>query len=107
MKLEGLASDENFNVTVGIVSAMREYRVLPDIVVRTLPSIAYRPQTIPSESIIISDFATNEEPNLLSAYVQWAPADGMCFTHPFSFTYSSSKIDYIDYFFQIWSATMG
>lgn len=76
VKLEGLASDESFNVTVGIVNAKREYRILPDIEVRTLPSMAYRPQTIPSESITLSDFSTDEDPNSLSAYVQWTPADG-------------------------------
>lgn len=94
VKLEGLSPNESFNVTVGIVNAMREYRVLPEIVVRTLPSVTYRPQAIPSESITVGDFATDEDPNSLSAYVHWTPADGMCFCHSFSLAFSSNKIGY-------------
>lgn len=95
VKLEDLASDQSFNVKVGRVNAMRQYRVLPEIVVRTLPSMAYRPHKIPRQSISVSNFYTNENLSSLSAYVVWEPADGMRLCNSFPIAFSSNKFDYI------------
>lgn len=63
---------------------MRQYRHLPHMIdVRTLSSKLYRPATISKQSIIVSNFTIDEDPNKLQAYVQWLPADGM--THSIHF----------------------
>lgn len=81
VKLENLTVNTIYNVSVSIFKSMHEYRYLADtIMVRTLPSMAYRPQIIPNEHLKISNFTIDDDPKLLSAYLQWAPAEGMCFS---------------------------
>lgn len=77
--IENLAVNTSYSASVSIVDAMRQYRHLTHMIdVRTLPNKSYRPATISKESIIVSDFTIDEDPNKLAAYVQWSPADGLC-----------------------------
>lgn len=88
IKMENLAVNTSYNVTVSIVNAKREYRHLAEtMVVHTLSSKSHRPKTILNESIVLSDFSIGEDPHSLSAFVLWKPADGMCFV-----TFSTNKI---------------
>lgn len=80
VKMENLKVNTSYNVSVSIYNAMLEYRHLLDMKsLRTLPSKTYHPQIIPEESIKLSEFTINENPQLLNVYVHWAPADGMDF----------------------------
>lgn len=78
VKVNELALNTSYNMTVSIFNAMMEYRHLPNTMpVRTLPSRKYRPQIIPGESIDVSQFTINENPKVADVYVKWAPAEGM------------------------------
>lgn len=80
VRLENLASNTSYDVSVSIVNPMLVYRSLPVMnAVRTLPSQAHRPQVIPQERIKLRHFTMSKNPNLLDVEVQWEPAEGMHF----------------------------
>lgn len=80
VKVQNLTVDTIYNVSVKVFTE-KSHHLLSMCEVRTLSSRTYHPKTIPSESIILSNFTANENPKLLSAYVQWKPADGTYFAH--------------------------
>lgn len=78
MRLDNLALNTSYDVTVSIVNALQLYRSLPDMnTARTLPSKTHKPQVIPEESIKLRNFTISENPMLLNVDIEWEPAEGM------------------------------